>query len=272
MLEDESWPIEEPASSQSPLSPRRSASSQRRSPRSAEIPTRFPAAGELLVPATRVYARPDASSRVLRTLRQVRPDLQLQTLLAIRGRFGRDGKLWYELSLPGRPNGQRGWIRADRMNAHPVENRIVVRRHARTIRVVRIKDRKVLLRGTVAVGSPAAPTPLGRNFYITQGFVPDDPFYGPFALATSAYSSLTDWPGGGVAGIHGTSRPDLLGQAVSHGCVRVRNDVALRLNGSLPPEPRSTSCLERDRRLRRLRCRSCRPSVPSPCGSGRRPA
>jgi lipoprotein-anchoring transpeptidase ErfK/SrfK len=205
------------------------------SPRAAEIPKRFPAAGELVVPATRVHAQPSASSKAVRTLRQLRPDFQLQTLLAIEGRFGRDGKLWYKLSLPGRPNGQRGWIRADRMNAHPVENRILVFRGARTIQVRRISDRKILLRSVVAVGKPSAPTPLGRNFYITQGFVPDDPFYGPFALATSAYSSLTDWPGGGVAGIHGTSRPDLLGQAVSHGCIRVRNDIALRLKRLAPP-------------------------------------
>jgi lipoprotein-anchoring transpeptidase ErfK/SrfK len=165
----------------------------------------------------------------------LRPDLQLQTLLAIRGRFGRDGKLWYELSLPGRPNGQRGWIRAAQMDARPVENRIIVRRRARTLQVQRLSDRKILLTTTVAVGAPNAPTPLGKNFYITQGFVPDDSFYGPYALATSAYSSLTEWPGGGVAGIHGTSRPELLGQAVSHGCVRVRNDVALRLRRLAPP-------------------------------------
>jgi lipoprotein-anchoring transpeptidase ErfK/SrfK len=31
--------------------------------------------------------------------------------------------------------------------------------------------------------------------------------------------------GSGLAGIHGTNRPDLLGQAVSHGCVRVANPV-----------------------------------------------
>ena len=201
----------------------------------ATIPKRFPAAGELVVPAALVYQRPTVGSKVVRTLRQLRPDLQLQTLLAIRGRFARDGRLWYELSLPGRPNGQRGWIRADRMNARAMEHRIVVRRAARKIEVRRIKDRRVLLRSTVAVGTPVAPTPLGRNFYVTQSFVPDDAFYGPFALATSAYSSLTDWPGGGVAGIHGTSRPDLLGQAVSHGCVRVNNRVALRLRTLAPP-------------------------------------
>jgi lipoprotein-anchoring transpeptidase ErfK/SrfK len=44
-------------------------------------------------------------------------------------------------------------------------------------------------------------------------------------LETSAYTKLSEWPGGGLAGIHGTDRPDLLGRAVSHGCVRVSNAV-----------------------------------------------
>jgi hypothetical protein len=204
-------------------------------PAQRTIPIRFPAAGELVVPATRVYARTSLSSRVVRTLRQLRPDLQLQTLLAIQARFGRDGRLWYQLSLPGRPNGQRGWIRANRMSARPAANRVTVRRGRRTIEVRRIRDGRLLLRDRVAVGTPAAPTPLGRNFYVTQGFVPREAFYGPLALATSAYSSLSDWPGGGIMGIHGTNQPELIGQAVSHGCVRVRNSVALRLRSLAPP-------------------------------------
>ena len=182
-----------------------------------------------------MYARPDSSSEVVRTLRQFRADRQLQTLLALGERVDRDGRRWYKLSLPGRPNGQRGWIRADRMSVSPARNRIVVQRGKRTIEVRRISDRKLILRDVVAVGTPTAPTPLGRNYYVTESFVPDDPFFGPFALATSAYSSLTDWPGGGVAGIHGTSLPELLGQAVSHGCVRVRNRVARRLAALAPP-------------------------------------
>ncbi len=182
-----------------------------------------------------MYARPDSSSEVVRTLRQFRTDLQLQTLLALGERVDGDGRRWYKLSLPGRPNGQRGWVRADRMSVSPARNRIVVQRGKRTIEVRRISDRKLILRDVVAVGTPTAPTPLGRNYYVTESFVPDDPFFGPFALATSAYSSLTDWPGGGVAGIHGTSLPELLGQAVSHGCVRVRNRVARKLAALAPP-------------------------------------
>jgi lipoprotein-anchoring transpeptidase ErfK/SrfK len=61
-----------------------------------------------------------------------------------------------------------------------------------------------------------------------------DPFYGPFAIETSAYSRLSEWPGGGVVGIHGTSLPQLIGRAVSHGCIRVPHAAALRLQREVP--------------------------------------
>jgi len=32
-------------------------------------------------------------------------------------------------------------------------------------------------------------------------------------------------------GIHGTSEPQLIGQAVSHGCIRISNAAALKLEG-----------------------------------------
>ena len=53
--------------------------------------------------------------------------------------------------------------------------------------------------------------------------------YGPFAFGTSAYSSLTDWPGGGVVGMHGTNEPRLVPGRPSHGCIRLRNADILRL-------------------------------------------
>ena len=89
-------------------------------------------------------------------------------------------------------------------------------------------------KGIVAIGRRGAETPLGRNFYVRSGFVPTDPFFGTYALETSAGSSLTDWPDHGIVGIHGTNRPELLGQAVSHGCIRVDNAVATRLRTLAP--------------------------------------
>ena len=83
-------------------------------------PTAFPAAGELMEPAAVIRAKPDPGSKVLRRMTQVRADLQIQVVLALGARRGADGALWYRLSLPGRPNGQRGWVRSDEVDVRPV--------------------------------------------------------------------------------------------------------------------------------------------------------
>ena len=59
--------------------------------------------------------------------------------------------------------------------------------------------------------------------------------YGSFAFGLSAYSpQLSDWPGGGVVGIHGTNQPEILPGQVSHGCIRLRNQDILRLARVMP--------------------------------------
>ncbi len=194
----------------------------------AELPVRFPAAGEL-VRTVAVRAAPAPSAHVVRVLPRFRHDAQFQIVLALGSRRDPDGAWWYRLSLPGRPNGGRGWVPANTVEVSPVRNRIVVRLGARRIEVRRVTDGRVLLSAVVAVGRRGAETPVGRDFYVASAFVPTDPFFGTFALETSAYSRLTDWPDDGIVGIHGTNRPALLGRAVSHGCVRVENDVARRL-------------------------------------------
>jgi lipoprotein-anchoring transpeptidase ErfK/SrfK len=45
---------------------------------------------------------------------------------------------------------------------------------------------------------------------------------------------LTDWPGGGFIGIHGTNEPQLLPGRVSHGCIRLRNRDIARLAELMP--------------------------------------
>jgi hypothetical protein len=197
-------------------------------------PVRLPAAGELRAANVAVRGAPNPRSRRVGVLHRFRADLQFQTVLAIGARRGSDGRWWYELSLPGRPNGRRGWARGDLLQLHVVRNRIIVRVGARTIEIRRIADGKLLVRGIVAVGKPGAETPVGRDFYVQGRFVPDNPFYGSLVLETSAYSKLSDWPGSGLAGVHGTNRPDLLGKAVSHGCVRVSDAVAQALAGLAP--------------------------------------
>lgn len=170
----------------------------------------------------------------MRVLRQFRPDFHPEIVLALEARQDTAGDWWYKLSLPGRPNGARGWIRSKLVDVHPVRNKLVVRRAARVLEVRRVDDAKLLLRARIAVGKPSAQTPLGRDFYVRSRFVPSNSFLGVFALETSAYAPLSDWPGDGVVGIHGTSVPSSIGRAASHGCIRLLNQNAARLRYLAP--------------------------------------
>ncbi len=136
---------------------------------------------------------------------------------------------WYRVKLPRKPNGVMGWVRAEDVTVLPVRTRILVDLSDRRVTLYR-SGRKVLT-ARAAIGSSATPTPTG-SYYVNQRLVPTDPTgpFGPGAIGISAFSEvLTGWTQGGPIAIHGTNRPDLIGQAVSNGCIRVRNDVLRRL-------------------------------------------
>jgi hypothetical protein len=138
-------------------------------------------------------------------------------------------RLWYRVQLPMRPNGITGWVRAADVRLEPVTTRIVVELAARQV-ILYDKGREVM-RARAAIGTAATPTPLG-HYYVNQRLVPTDPNgpFGPGAIGISAFSPvLTGWAQGGPIAIHGTNRPELIGQAVSNGCIRVRNDDLVRL-------------------------------------------
>jgi hypothetical protein len=150
------------------------------------------------------------------------------TLFAVLGERGCDVR-WYRVQLPIRPNGASGWIRAGALQLQTVRTRIVVDLSQRSLTLYRNGVR--VLSATVAVGSPATPTPLGR-YYVNQRLVPDDPNgpYGPGAIGISAFSPvLTGWAQGGPVAIHGTNEPWSIGHAVSNGCIRVPNAVLRKL-------------------------------------------
>ena len=183
-----------------------------------------------------VLAKPAAGARRVAVLKQFRPDFRPQYVLALDAVRTKAGKpTWYRISVPGRPNGRTGWVRAGSLELHPVEKRLVIYRGARRFE---FWDGARLVRsGKVAVGAPGAETPLGL-FYVTDKFSPaidpDWAILGAFAFETSAYSKLTDWPGGGIVGVHGTPWPNLLGQAVSHGCIRLANSDVEFLRNRVP--------------------------------------
>lgn len=136
---------------------------------------------------------------------------------------------WYRVQLPLKPNGITGWVRAADVELASVTTRILV---DLTAREVTLYDRgRRVLSAPVAIGTTETPTPTGR-YYVNQRLVPRDPAgpFGPGAIGISAFSEvLTGWTQGGPIAIHGTNRPELIGRAVSNGCIRVRNDLLLKL-------------------------------------------
>jgi lipoprotein-anchoring transpeptidase ErfK/SrfK len=84
----------------------------------------------------------------------------------------------------------------------------------------------------IGVGSPSSPTPVGMYFVTDAVRItnPNGP-WGPYAFGLSARSdTVTEFNGGdGIIGIHGTNRPNSIGEAQSLGCVRIPNDVMLEL-------------------------------------------
>src|SRR5205823_14824233 len=98
-----------------------------------------------------------------------------------------------------------------------------------TYRATLYRGGRRIWQASVGVGRPSLPTPAGR-FYVMEKVISTDPFYGPYALGTSAYApTLSEWPQGGVVGIHGTDEPQLIPGRPSHGCIRMRNGDITRL-------------------------------------------
>ncbi|MBA3402636.1 MAG: L,D-transpeptidase [Actinobacteria bacterium] len=180
-----------------------------------------------------VHAQPTRESKIVAVLREFRPDFSPQYVLALsQVRHPKtENPTWYRISVPGRPNGRTGWVPAGAVELRPVRKRLVVDRSERRFE---FWDGDRLVRsGKVAVGAPGAETPTGL-FYVQSKFTPAAEILGAYAFETSAYSKLSDWPGGGIVGVHGTPQPWLLGQAVSHGCVRLHNDDVRWLRSRMP--------------------------------------
>jgi lipoprotein-anchoring transpeptidase ErfK/SrfK len=152
------------------------------------------------------------------------------TFLAIR-----DYGEWIQVEIPVRPNGTVGWVQGKDVSRITVPDRLVIELSTNTMIVE--KNSVEVSRYPVSSGTGGTPTPTGL-FYLSQLIVEVNSTgpYGPYIFGTSAYSEvLTSFAGGhGAVGIHGTNRPDAIGDSVSHGCIRVTNDVVTALTRVLP--------------------------------------
>lgn len=184
----------------------------------------------------RITARghPSARARAVGVIRPVTPEGHTNLVLSYATH--RDGaqRLWIQVPISALPNGLSGWVpRSALGDFHIVRTHLVIDRARLT--AVLLRNGRVVFRTNVGLGEPRWPTPRGE-FYVRvrlDHFL--DPMYGPVAFGTNARQPwLTDWPNGGVVGIHGTDAPQLLPGRVSHGCIRLRNADILRLARLMP--------------------------------------
>jgi hypothetical protein len=179
-------------------------------------------------------ARPSPSAPRITRLRRLTEDEQPELYLTLRTRPGTDGRLWVQVRLPMRPNGTAGWVpRGDLGELRPVTTSLEIDR--KRSRAILRRAWRTVWRARIGHGARTTPTPAGR-FYVREKLnnAGGDPIYGPWAIGTSAYSRLSDWPGGGVIGIHGTNEPGRIPGRPSHGCIRLRNAEIARLVRRVP--------------------------------------
>jgi lipoprotein-anchoring transpeptidase ErfK/SrfK len=183
-----------------------------------------------VVASTWARSSPAARGRRVKRLATYTPDGTPELVLLLDDYRGRDGKLWVRVRLPMRPNGRTGWVPRSRLGGYRLTTQSFTIDRGRE-RATLYRSGRAVWRAPVGVGRPNWPTPPGR-FYIRSRLLPVDAsgIYGIYAFGTSAYSNvLTDWPRGGMVGVHGTNEPSLIPGRISHGCVRVRNSSMARL-------------------------------------------
>ncbi len=183
---------------------------------------------------TKILAEPRRGARAVTRLRFFTEDKAAEVYIALDGRMDSAGRKWLHIRVPMRPNGRTGWVLQDAVSRlYVVRTQLVIDRRA--LRAKLYRKGRLIWSAAVGIGASRTPTPRG-DFWIRERLkgLGDGTSYGPWAFGTSAYSNLSDWPGGGVVGIHGTNRPGLIPGRPSHGCVRVRNDRIRRLARLMP--------------------------------------
>ncbi len=165
----------------------------------------------------------DASSsrRIVRT-NWYTPDGFPELYLLLRQTTNSKGQVWVKLRIPGRPNGRVGWVPRRALSRYHLTHWLIVVNRVSAHMYVYDHGHKAWS-APVGVGKPATPTPTG-HFWIREVFKISSPSSGyyPYAFGTTDYSTLTDWPGGGVVGIHGPYYdPSGIPGHISHGCIRL---------------------------------------------------
>ncbi|MGA2009259.1 MAG: L,D-transpeptidase [Solirubrobacteraceae bacterium] len=129
---------------------------------------------------------------------------------------------WAGVVSPIAGNNKVGWIPTRELALNRINWQLDVSLSARRLTV--LHGGHAIRRFTVAIGRPGAPTPTGR-FAVTDRILTGDPG-GPYgccilALSAEAPHAIQGWDGGNRIAIHSTPETSSIGEAVSHGCMRL---------------------------------------------------
>ena len=185
-----------------------------------------------------VYAEPGAAEPIHRLANPKRVDDAGNTAPLVFLVDGLDvSGEWLPVHLPVPPNGTMGFVRSADVDLYTHDYRITVRlaEHRLTL----TKGGEPVLEATVGLGRAGRETPVGLYFITELLQAPDaGGIYGPFAYGISGFQDdpevREEFGGEAVIGIHGTNQPELLGQNVSSGCIRVSNDDITAMKEMLP--------------------------------------
>ena len=160
---------------------------------------------------TRIYkirSGPGRHHHTIGMLRFLTEDNAPEIYLVLRSKLGRNGHPWLQIRVPRRPNGSKGWVPRSALSRLKVLT-TSLEIDKRAAEGPAVQGRQGDLDGEprdrrVRHADPERPLLDPRAARRTSAAAPP---YGPLAFGTAAYSRLSDWPGGGVVGIHGTNAP-----------------------------------------------------------------
>lgn len=143
---------------------------------------------------------------------------------------------WALVQVPVRPNGTTAWVQTAFFTEERHEYHITIDVSDNLVNVY--KGDELLVEQIAVMGRESRPTPVVRS-YIDEKIAGDSlgPAYGSWVLSIAAFSeALGTFGGGGMPklALHGTNQPDLMGQFVSSGCVRVPNDIIEYIANTVP--------------------------------------
>ena len=188
------------------------------------------------------YATVNSQLEIVQVFSQPDPEKKTTTLITNPGPFegsrtlettGRMTEEFLEVILPIAPNNTTGWIQQSSATLGETETLLIIDISERKAALFIGED--LILEAPVAIGAAQTPTPAVEAIIDTiwdrstsETFLPF--LYGQLLFGLNKHSeALEDFDGKRPAlAIHGTDEPELIGSAVSNGCIRMHNrDIAL---------------------------------------------